>query len=136
MTSEEAQARRGRDFEITVVATPQSGQVCAKLKGELDISTVSAAKDRIGELTHKGRDLILDLRELSFIDSSGLNLVLQVAADSTRDGWCLSLIPGSRVIQRVFHITGTQECLPFKGAPENSSSQRESSSRRGRWLRP
>jgi anti-sigma B factor antagonist len=115
-------------FEITVVATPDPDQVCVQLKGELDIAAAPLARDRIAELKRTGRHLVLDLRGLSFIDSSGLNLVLRLAADSTRDGWDLSLIPGSRVVQRIFELTDTEErlpfteteeCLPFEAAKRN-----------------
>ena len=104
-------------FEMMVVATPDPGQVCVQLKGELDIATAPLARDRIAEL--RGRDLVLDLRGLSFIDSSGLNLVLRLAAESTRERWSLSLIPGSSVVQRIFQATGTQERLPFTSARAN-----------------
>ena len=136
MAAEEAHDGRGRGFDITVVATSRPGEVCARLQGELEISTVPGARKRVAELTHKGSELVLDLRGLSFIDSSGLGLVLGLAADSTREGWSLSLIPGPTVVQRVFQMTGTQERLPFKGVPEDQRRYPESSSRRERWLRP
>jgi anti-sigma B factor antagonist len=104
-------------FAITVVATPDPGQVCVRLTGELDIATAPVARDRIADLEDEGRDLVLDLRGLSFIDSSGLNLLLELAAQSTRDGWNLSLIPGASVVQRIFQLTDTEERLPFKSHP-------------------
>jgi anti-sigma B factor antagonist len=106
-------------FEIAVVATPEPDQVCVRLKGELDIAAVPVARYRIAKLNRRGRHLVLDLRGLSFIDSSGLNLVLRLAGESTRDGWDLSLIPGSSVVQRIFQLTGTEERLPFRGPPMN-----------------
>ncbi|MFL5820498.1 MAG: anti-sigma factor antagonist [Solirubrobacteraceae bacterium] len=119
MATEDGLDRQAWEFEITVVATPDPGQICVRLKGELDIATVPVARDRIADLKHKASDVILDLRELSFIDSSGLNLVLQLAAESTRDGWNLALIPGSRAVQRIFELTGTQERLPFRSPRAN-----------------
>jgi anti-sigma B factor antagonist len=106
-------------FEMTVVGTPDPGQVCMRLKGELDIAAVPSARDRIAELKGEGRELVLDLRGLSFIDSSGLNLLLQEAAESTRDGWNLSVIPGPSVVQRIFQLTGTEERLPFRSPRGN-----------------
>jgi len=114
MVADKAHGGRGRGVDIRVVATSRPGEVCARLKGELEISTVPTARDRMADLTHTGSDLVLDLRGLSFIDSTGLQFVLRLAADSTRDGWNLSLIPGASVVQRVFQMTGTEERLPFK----------------------
>jgi anti-anti-sigma factor len=113
MATDEVHDWQGPGFEITVVATPDPDQVCVRLKGELDIAAVPVARDRIAELKRRRRHLVLDLRGLSFIDSSGLNLVLRLAAESTRDGWDLSLIPGSSVVQRIFQLSGTEGRLPF-----------------------
>jgi len=122
MATEEGPHEQLWGLEVTVVAMPDPDQVCVRLKGELDIAAAPIARHRIADVKHKGRDLVLDLRGLSFIDSSGLNLLLELAAESTRDGWNLSLTPGSSVVQRIFQLTGTEERLPFRahrhrGAP-------------------
>jgi anti-sigma B factor antagonist len=109
-------------FEMTVVDTPYPDQVCVRLKGELDIAAVPVARDRIAELKGQGRDLLLDLRGLSFMDSSGLNLLLWLAVESARDGWDLSLIPGSSVVQRIFQLTGTEKRLPFGSTRTNGKN--------------
>ena len=135
-TTEQLYGERGWGFEISLEATRDPDQVCVRLKGELDIAAAPVARDRIAELIAKGRDLVLDLRGLSFIDSSGLNVLLRLANDSTRDGWSLSLIPGSSSVQRIFQLTGTEESLPFKGLHQNRSAYSRSTTARGRWLRP
>jgi anti-anti-sigma factor len=114
MATDEVHSGQVPWFEIKVVATPDPDQVCLQLKGELDLATASVARDRFAELKRRGGHLVLDLRRLSYIDSTGLNLVLRLAAESTRDGWDLSLIPGSSVVQRVFKLTGTEGHLPFR----------------------
>jgi anti-anti-sigma factor len=106
---------QGPGFGITVVGSPDPGQVCVQLKGALDIAALSIAKERIEELKRRDRHLVLDLRGLSFIDSTGLHFLLKLAAEATRDGWELSLLPGSSVVQRIFQLTGTEERLPFRG---------------------
>jgi hypothetical protein len=42
-----------------------------------------------------------------------------LAAESTQDGWDLSLIPGSSVVQRIFQLTDTEGRLPFRGPKTN-----------------
>jgi anti-sigma B factor antagonist len=124
MATEEVPERRGGGLAITVVATSNPGEVCARLRGELDLATAPSARERIADLTANGADLVLDLRGLIFIDSTGLRLVLQLAGQSAQDGWNLSLIPGPSVVQRVFALTGTEGRLPFRGVPESQSSDR------------
>jgi anti-sigma B factor antagonist len=118
MAVREPQGRQRSSVEIPVVATSEPGQVCARLNGELDISTVAAARDRVAELTHRASDLVLDLRGLRFIDSTGLQFLLRLAAESTQDGWNLSVMPGQSAVQRIFQLTDTAEHLPFRDRPE------------------
>jgi anti-anti-sigma factor len=55
---------------------------------------------------------------LRFIDSTGLQFLLRLAAESTQDGWNLSVIPGQSAVQRIFQLTDTAEHLPFRDRPE------------------
>ena len=106
-------------LQIAVLGAHDPNQVCVRLKGELDIAAVPSVRDRIAKLKRKGGHVILDLRRLTFIDSCGLNLVLKLAAESTRDGWDLSVTPGSSVIQRIFQLTGADGHVPFRSPKTN-----------------
>ena len=55
--------------------------------------------------------LVLDLRRLSFIDSTGLHVLIR-ANRRAKEGQ-LRLLRGSRRIHRVFELTGTDKRLPF-----------------------
>jgi anti-sigma B factor antagonist len=119
MATEELPDGQVPRFDIKVLATPDRAQVCVRLKGELDIATAPLARARIAALKHLGDQLVLDLRGLSFIDSTGLNLLLRLAAESTREGWSLCLTPGSSVVQRILHLTKTEKRLPFSDPRTN-----------------
>lgn len=85
--------------------------------GDVDISTVEQISHRLDELYAAGfRRFILDLRRLTFMDSSGLRLILAWNTRSREDGIELALIEGPHAIQRVFEISGVLEELPFKAA--------------------
>jgi anti-anti-sigma factor len=82
--------------------------------GALDLSTARVLEDQLAELRDTGfRRLVLDLGELSFMDSTGLRLVLRWDAEARKDGFELSLTPGPPLVQRVFEVTGTLDNLPF-----------------------
>jgi len=88
--------------------------VRVSLVGELDLATVPTLDACLAELREAGfRQLIVDLSRLEFIDSTGLQLLLQYDAEARQDGFSLSLIPGPAVVQRVFEITGTLALLSF-----------------------
>ena len=92
---------------------PERNQVRVAPVGELDAATVDELAGEIAELRHSGfKRLVLDLRELTFIDSSGLRLVLGLDAASGAD-FELIMIPGPPAVQRIFELTSTLELLPF-----------------------
>jgi anti-anti-sigma factor len=85
--------------------------------GELDLGTVPVLEAQISELVEAGfRRVCLDLSELSFMDASGLHLVMRWDAEARRDGFAFELVPGPRAVQMVFEISGLVARLPFVGA--------------------
>ncbi len=102
-------------FEVRV--QPDRERVIVELRGELDLAAIPQLREQCDELLGAGfRHLVLDLRELAFIDSTGLNLLIELYAGARRDGWELALIPGSDAVHRVFVVSGTVEYLPFTSA--------------------
>jgi anti-sigma B factor antagonist len=94
--------------------SPEPGTVRLRPIGELDLATVPTLQTHITELREAGhRHILLDLRGLLFIDSTGLRLILRHDAEARRDGFSLALVPGSPEVQRVFDIAGVTTRLPF-----------------------
>ena len=91
-----------------------NGSVRVAPVGELDLASCGQLEPAINELLYAGVDrLVIDLRRVCFLDSSGLRLALSLEAAARSDGFDLELIPGPRDVQRVFEITGTVDTLPF-----------------------
>ena len=85
--------------------------------GALDIATVPVLDEQLAELRDAGlHRLVLDLRGLYFMDSTGMRCVLKYDAEARNDGFSIELIRGSRAVQRVFELTGTDAHLPFVDA--------------------
>jgi stage II sporulation protein AA (anti-sigma F factor antagonist) len=82
--------------------------------GELDLASVGELEARLHELRGSGwTRVVVDLGELSFIDSSGVNLVVRWAKAASLDGFSMELLPGREAVQRVFELTGVVQTLPF-----------------------
>jgi anti-anti-sigma factor len=93
---------------------PMRGWIRVRPCGELDLSTVDRLDGTLRELREAGFDqLELDLSALTFIDSTGLRLVLAWDGEARRDGMSLRLRPGPPAVQRVFELTGVVDRLPF-----------------------
>jgi anti-anti-sigma factor len=88
--------------------------VVVRPSGSLDMATVPVLEQQLEELREAGfRRLIIDLRGLYFIDSTGLRCILKYDSLARNDGFSIELIRGSRTVQRVFEVPGTAAQLPF-----------------------
>jgi anti-sigma B factor antagonist len=81
--------------------------------GELDIATVPRVADALAAAKRPYGRLVLDLRGLSFIDSSGLRLVLMEVERAAGEGHAVEVIPGDERVQRIFRLTGADRIVPF-----------------------
>jgi anti-anti-sigma factor len=82
--------------------------------GELDLAVSDQLDQRLAELYASGfRRFVLDLRDLSFIDSSGLGVIVRWHTHAEERGMSFELIRGSRGVQRLFEITGIADRLAF-----------------------
>ena len=94
-------------FAVSVV--PDRREVAVVPEGELDLSTVDQLAREVLELREVGfEEVVLDLRRLDFIDSSGLELLLALREDAQREGHVLRLVPARREVQRIFELTATR----------------------------
>jgi anti-sigma B factor antagonist len=77
------------------------------LRGELDISTAEDLEKRLQAV--KSDRVVLDLRELDFIDSSGVRVLVLTARRFSESGRELALIRGAEKVDRVLRLTGIDE---------------------------
>src|SRR5436305_12942409 len=92
---------------FTIEVEPQRDVVRVCPHGEVDLVTVRRVRERIDELTAAGFErLLLDLREVTFLDSTGLRLLIELDHAARAGGWQLALIDGPPAVQRLFDLTG------------------------------
>jgi anti-sigma B factor antagonist len=103
------------EFRIDVEREPD--RVRVRPVGELDLATVPTLEQALAQVRESGvRSVVLDLRGLTFMDSTGLSLTLRWALESSRDGFDFSLVRGEGAIRRLFELTGMERRLPFRDA--------------------
>jgi anti-anti-sigma factor len=104
------------DFE-----SREEGQLAVLvLRGELDITAIPAIEPELERLADEEsiQVVALDMRELEFLDSSGLRLVVMAEQRLRAAGRRLALVRGPESVQRVFEITRMTDRLEFFDAPE------------------
>ena len=99
------------------ISEGRSGPVAA-LSGEVDLSSAEAVEERIRTvLADEPEMLVLDLRDLEFMDSSGLRVVLALDRDQRERGARLVVVRGGRRVARVMELTGADRQLEMVDDP-------------------
>ena len=117
---------------LRIVAMGESGQfdidvkrehdrVVLSLEGELDMATAPRLQSAIDEPDLALMpELVLDLRALQFIDSTGLRVILAALQSSRERGQEFAITRGSPQVERLLSITGVTEHLRTIATPDQA----------------
>jgi anti-anti-sigma factor len=84
------------------------------LGGDLDMAARFKAEQAVDELLSEPvEQLVVDLGEVTFLDSTGMGLVLELDDRARSEGFKLRLLRGPAEVQRVFELAGVADVLPF-----------------------
>jgi anti-sigma B factor antagonist len=104
-----------------VTVAPDRTSVCVVPTGELDVSTRDLLAGQLDELWSAGwTDVVVDLRALTFIDSSGLHLLVEHHRRACAAGTRFSIIDGSTPVRRALRLCGLQDMFEY-AAPERAA---------------
>lgn len=107
------------ELELTQEEVDERTHVIA-LRGELDVATVGALAEPLREVIAAGkRAIVIDLSELTFLDSTGLMVLLNGLRRIVGQGGRLAIVCANPTVLRLFEITGTTSTftiLPSRAA--------------------
>lgn len=104
------------EFELRAERIGATAHVA--IKGELDIATLPEVEQVIQSLRSPDLErLVVDLRELSFLDSMSIELLLRLHTDLPQTGAELLVVRGPRAVHRVFELTGLDQVLVVVDQP-------------------
>jgi anti-sigma B factor antagonist len=107
----DVQAQRVGD---TYVVTPA---------GELDLATAHALGRTLAQAAELGAEhVVLDLRELTFIDSSGISVIIKLQRHFAVEGVRFGVIKGDDIVQRAFALAHVEPLLPWITPPSANGS--------------
>jgi anti-anti-sigma factor len=104
--------------QLEVAEVRDAETVRVRLRGELDLAGVPKVTDCLRRLQERGEHVVLDLDELTFIDMSGLRVVLTAAESASRDGWAFAVTRGSAPVRRLFDLVRLDGQLPMEASSE------------------
>jgi anti-sigma B factor antagonist len=98
----------GSDQHFSATINSRNGVASIALHGELDLATVSELEGHLAPFESNGVSAImLDMRELTFIDSVALSSIIRARARAQTNGQRLILVGTRPTARRLFEITST-----------------------------
>ncbi|MBV8217254.1 MAG: STAS domain-containing protein [Solirubrobacterales bacterium] len=105
--------------DFSVEEHNQGGASVLAATGELDLRTSPELEDRLTQAFDRGAELvILDLRGIEFMDSTGLRVLLSAHQRAHESGRRFALVRGADQVERVLTLTGVRDLLTVVDAPE------------------
>jgi anti-sigma B factor antagonist len=99
---------------LTIISERDGATHRVAAVGELDIATFDLLERALLEVEDTDAELIvLDLSGLSFIDSTGLRLVLDINERCGGEADRLRVVAGSPAVERLLDIVGLRDQLPL-----------------------
>ena len=102
---------RERDGEITVLVPV----------GEVDLVTVDTVRANLLDAAREARRVVLDLRQVTFMDSSGLRLLVEAQQRADQDGFAFAVVRGPASLERLFEVTGLDRRLDLHDDPAQAA---------------
>jgi anti-sigma B factor antagonist len=89
------------------------------VSGELDLASSGALEEELARVAATGiRQIVIDLRDLEFMDSTGLSTLVKAHQRAQEAGQEFGLVRGPQQVQRLLSLTGVEERLRFADTPE------------------
>ena len=96
------------------------GHTVVAMAGELDVTTLPALADCVGEvMTEPSTDIVFDLSRLTFIDSSGVNFLVRTDQTARARGAGVVVRSPARHVHKVLDICGVTRVLRVE-APQGA----------------
>lgn len=87
------------------------------VSGELDLASSPALEEQL-ERVAQSKLVVVDLRNLEFMDSTGLSVLVRAHQRAEENGRRLGLVNGSQQVQRLLTLTGVADRLTLADVPE------------------
>jgi anti-anti-sigma factor len=102
---------------LSIDVIPDGHTVTLVLDGEMDVGSVGSVRSCLADLEGRWRRVTLDMRGVTFIDSSAIALLLQAHTTMALDFRQLELRHVDERVRRALELSGAIEFLPLPSAP-------------------
>lgn len=107
------------ESDFRVDARNEGRAAVVVVRGELDLASSPELEQQLERMLESDAELlVIDLRELEFMDSTGLSVIVSTHQRLSEAGRSLSVVKGPPQVQRLLDLTGVSERLRLVDTPE------------------
>ena len=108
-------------MDLSISSDARDGVTIVHVGGEIDVYTAPVLRERLDEHISEGRDhLLIDLEGVSFMDSTGLGVLVGRLKLVRITNGTLKLVCSSERILKVFSITGLDKVFQIFGSVDDA----------------
>lgn len=112
-------------MRMKITTEMKDGYVLIKIKGTLSIENISPFETLLNKYVEEKIHILIDLSEMTFIDSSSLGIIVVYYTKSEKNNKHLSLININGDIMQMFKITGLDKRIKIFDTLELAITQLE-----------
>jgi anti-sigma B factor antagonist len=88
------------------------------MAGELDLAAAEAVETALAPVEDRFPTVVLDLRNVTFLDSTGIRVLVSADARARKAGRELKIVRGPEEVQKLLYLAGLDKILPLIDADE------------------
>lgn len=113
-------------LSVDIKSEHNGSAIIYRLHGSLDLATAPSLRAALIEAANEGKhDIIVDLTELEFLDSTGLGALIGAHRRALENGGRVRLIVRDGPIQRLLNITGLMRIFAVYGTLDSALNDRD-----------
>ena len=99
--------------ELSVTVRRERGAAVVEVTGDIDLTTVAGLRERLFALADEGQSLVVDLNRVTFIDSTGLGVLIGTARRADERGGSLNAVCSQPQPRKLLWMTGVDKRIPL-----------------------
>jgi anti-sigma B factor antagonist len=96
---------------LHVTSEPMEAAILVRATGEIDMSTVDVLRRELDTARADDATALLDLSGVTFVDSTGLHLLLDASHRSAVSDWGFFVVRPSEAVRRLLDLSGTSDLI-------------------------
>jgi anti-sigma B factor antagonist len=107
------------ELQLDTETTPT--EIVFHFVGKITSSTSTLLKSAVRGAVPEKKTIVLDLSNVSYMDSSGLGTLVSLWISAKRDGWELKIVSLSQRVKELLHLTALDKLFEISQFPDKPS---------------